>query len=89
MGPVRTRPFAATLSSITGSTQSSQAVPVGMSYFFAAAVLRGTAARFAASSNSAHTRPPLARIVDSITLYAVISLTKRCPSRSTKTSHPG
>ncbi len=67
VGAVRTRPFSV-ISSMTGSTQSSQLVPVGMSYFFAAAVLRGTAARLAASSNSAHTRPPLARIVDSTTL---------------------
>ena len=63
----RTR-FAASISSMTGSTQSSQLVPVGMSYFFAAAVLRGTAACFAASSKMAHIRPPLARMVDSITL---------------------
>ena len=79
---------AATISSITGSTQSSQVIP-GMTTFLKARVDFGCEARFAASSNTTQTGPSCASTMGCVTLYGDISSKNRRPSRLTQTSQPG
>ena len=58
---------ASTISSITGSTQSSQVMP-GISTFLNWAVDLGCDARLTASSNTAHTGPSWASTMGWVTL---------------------
>ena len=79
---------AATISSITGSTQSSQVIP-GITTFLKARVDFGCEARFAASSNTTQTGPSCASTMGCVTLYGDISSKNRRPSLFTQTSQPG
>ena len=63
---------AATISSITGSTQSSQVIP-GMTTFLKARVDFGCEARFATSSNNTQIGPSCASTMGCVTLYGDIS----------------